>query len=114
LAATTDFGLRRQAERHAALGSNRQHGKRCRRCAPVFAALRLGRLPPQSKSLSSVREVAGLYYGFNRKERKDQKARLSLSTKGNEGNKELKQPSVFRLFRLLLSFSLSCRKKAQK
>jgi hypothetical protein len=53
-AATTDFGLRREAKRHAAFGSNRQHGKRCRRCA----------LPPQSKSLSSVREVAGLYYGF--------------------------------------------------
>jgi len=54
-AATTDFGLRREAKRHAAFGSNRQHGKRCRRCA----------LPPQSKSLSSVREVAGLYYEFN-------------------------------------------------
>jgi hypothetical protein len=53
-AATTVFGLRREAKRHAAFGSNRQHGKRCRRCA----------LPPQSKSLSSVREVAGLYYGF--------------------------------------------------
>ena len=53
-AATTDFGLRREAKRHAAFGSNRQQGKRCRRCA----------LPPQSKSLSSVREVAGLYYGF--------------------------------------------------
>ena len=58
------FGLRREAKRHAAFGSNRQHGKRCRRCAPVFAALRPGRLPPQSKSLSSVREVTGLYYGF--------------------------------------------------
>src|ERR1700690_2358888 len=51
-AATTDFGLRREAKRHAAFGSNQSHGKRCRRCAPVFAALRLGRLPPQSKSLS--------------------------------------------------------------
>ena len=55
LAATTDFGLRREAKRHAAFGSNRQCGKRCRRYA----------LPPQSKSLSSVREVAGLYYGFS-------------------------------------------------
>jgi hypothetical protein len=53
-----------QSGSHAAFGSNRQHGKRCRRCAPVFAALRPGRLPPQSKSLSSVREVTGLYYGF--------------------------------------------------
>ena len=56
LAATTDFGLRREAKRHAAFGSNRQCGKRCRRCA----------LPPQSKSLSSVREVTGLYYGWTR------------------------------------------------
>ena len=63
-AATTDFGLRREAKRHAAFGSNRPNGKRCRRCAPVFAALRRGKLPPQSKSLSSVREVAGLYYEF--------------------------------------------------
>jgi hypothetical protein len=63
-AATTDFGLRREAKRHAAFERNRSYGKRCRRCAPVFAALRLGKLPPQSKSLSSVREVAGLYYGL--------------------------------------------------
>jgi hypothetical protein len=33
-AATTDFGLRREAKRHAAFGSNRQYGKRCRRCPP--------------------------------------------------------------------------------
>jgi hypothetical protein len=39
-AATTDFGLRREAKRHAAFGRNRSHGKRCRRYA----------LPPQSKS----------------------------------------------------------------
>ena len=65
-AATSDFGLRREAKRHAAFGCNRlPYGKRCRRCAPVFAALRLGKLPPQSKSLSSVREVAGLYHGFS-------------------------------------------------
>src|SRR5208337_4279874 len=51
-AATTNFGLRREAKRHAALGSNRPHGKRCRRYA----------LPPQSKSLPSGHEVAGLYY----------------------------------------------------
>ena len=56
-AATADFGLRREAKRHAAFGSNRPYGKRCRRCA----------LPPyQSKSLPSVREVAGLYYGYSR------------------------------------------------
>jgi hypothetical protein len=48
------FGLQREAKRHAAFGSNRPYGKRCRRCA----------LPPQSKSLSSVREVAGWYYGL--------------------------------------------------
>ncbi len=53
LAATTVFGLRREAKRHAALGSIRPYEKRCRRCA----------LPPQSKSLSSVREIAELYYG---------------------------------------------------
>ena len=60
-AATTDFGLRREAKRHAAFERNRPYGKRCRRCA----------LPPQLKSLSSVREVAGLYYGLkaNRIER---------------------------------------------
>jgi len=55
-AATTDFGLRREAKRHAAVGRNRPRGKRWRRCA----------LPPQSKSLSSVREVAGLYYGWKK------------------------------------------------
>src|ERR1700690_168762 len=63
-AASVDFGLRREAKRHAAFGCNRPYGKRCRRCAPVFAALRLGRLPPQSKSLSSVRELLLLYYGW--------------------------------------------------
>jgi len=47
-AATTVLGLRREAQRHAAFGSQRPHEKRCRRSA----------LPPQSKSLSSVRGVA--------------------------------------------------------
>jgi hypothetical protein len=53
-AATTDFGLRREAKRHAAFERNRPYGKRCRRCA----------LPPQFKSLSSVREPVSLYYGW--------------------------------------------------
>jgi hypothetical protein len=43
------FGLRREAERHAAMEALFTVEKRCRRFAPVFAALRLGRLPPQSK-----------------------------------------------------------------
>jgi hypothetical protein len=47
-AATTILGLRREGQRHAAFGSQSPHKKRCRRCA----------LPPQSKSLSSVRGVA--------------------------------------------------------
>jgi hypothetical protein len=38
-AATTDFGLRREAKRHAAFGNRQPYGKRCRRCA----------LLPQSK-----------------------------------------------------------------
>jgi hypothetical protein len=45
---------RREVKRHAAFGSNRSYGKRCRRCA----------LPPQSKSWPSVREVAGLDHGW--------------------------------------------------
>ena len=53
-AATADFGLRREAKRHAAFGNNRSYEKRCRCCA----------LPPQFKSLSSGHEVAGLYYGW--------------------------------------------------
>jgi hypothetical protein len=47
-AAPTGFGLRREAKRHAALGTRRALGKRCRRSA----------LPPHSISLSSVRGVA--------------------------------------------------------
>jgi hypothetical protein len=46
-AATTVFGVRREGQRHAAFGSQSPQKKRCRRCA----------LPPQSKSLSSVREA---------------------------------------------------------
>jgi hypothetical protein len=49
-AAATGYGVRREAKRHAAFGSRATLGKRCRRCA----------LPPQSKSLLSVSEVAGL------------------------------------------------------
>jgi len=41
------FGLRREAKRHAAFDRYSSCGKQCRRCAPVFAALCLGRLPPQ-------------------------------------------------------------------
>jgi hypothetical protein len=62
-AATTDFRLRREPRKlsgHAAFGSNRERGKRCRRCAPVFAALRLGRLPPQSKTSSGNESAARL------------------------------------------------------
>jgi energy-coupling factor transporter ATP-binding protein EcfA2 len=43
------FGLRREAKRPAALEALSPVEKRCRCCAPVFASLRLGRLPPQSK-----------------------------------------------------------------
>ena len=53
-AAATDFGVRREAKRHAALGTRPGLGKRCRRYA----------LPPQSISLPSVRGVAGLQYGW--------------------------------------------------
>ena len=49
-AAATGFGVRREAKRHAAFGSRTTLEKRCRRCA----------LPPHSRSLSSLREVAGL------------------------------------------------------
>jgi hypothetical protein len=55
-AATTDFGLRQEAKRHAALEALSVVEKRCRRCA----------LPPQSKFSSSVREVAGLYLRWTR------------------------------------------------
>src|ERR1700690_2379885 len=48
------FGLRREAKRHTALEALSAVEKRCRRSAPVFAALRLGRLPPQSKILAPL------------------------------------------------------------
>src|ERR1035437_1221573 len=44
----TRFGVRREAKRHAALGSTRGFGKRCRRSA----------LPPQSIALPSGGGVA--------------------------------------------------------
>ena len=50
------FGLRREPRKHsghAALEALSAVEKRCRRYAPVFAALRLGRLPPHSKILAA-------------------------------------------------------------
>jgi hypothetical protein len=51
--ATKLFGARRGAKRHAAFSALVGAPKRCRRCAPVFAALRLGKLPPHSKILAA-------------------------------------------------------------
>jgi hypothetical protein len=43
-----------QSGSHAAFTELVGVPKRCRRCAPVFAALRLGRLPPHSKILAAL------------------------------------------------------------
>src|ERR1017187_3877209 len=53
-AANAIFGLRREAQRHAAFGGWRTCEKRCRRYA----------LPPHSKSLSNMRAISSLYYGL--------------------------------------------------
>jgi hypothetical protein len=55
-AATAIFGLRREAQRHAAFGGWWTCEKRCRRYA----------LPPHSKSLSKMCEPASLYYGLRK------------------------------------------------
>jgi hypothetical protein len=48
--------------------------------------------------------------GFGgQEERKEPKAGMSISTEGNEGNKDWKQPSFRRSLRLLLLVSISCR-----
>jgi hypothetical protein len=60
LAATTDFGLRRQSAAATALSDGVAR-------SILQSVLQSGvalRLPPQSISLSSVREIAGWYYGF--------------------------------------------------
>jgi murein DD-endopeptidase MepM/ murein hydrolase activator NlpD len=65
---TGDFGLRREAKRHAAL--DQAGGSAClpksavAAVAPVFATLRPGRLPAQSKFLPSMRELPGFLSGF--------------------------------------------------
>ena len=53
------YGLRRDADSHVGRRCAGGAGKRGRRSAPVFAALRRGRLPPRSKGLRPEVEQVG-------------------------------------------------------